>query len=585
MIADAEARSPSAAASEAVPPAAGLPGADLPETPPLSPHYYLDNFQRLCDTVEGQYGDLLRAEETAFLEQFAAAPRQARCLFVRLVSRRGPLFRRGQLNYPELDKLNDAVTAALNHGLLYREEQPPVEWLLALLRKPELVAIYGEHLPSTGLRKPELLAALNAELTEAELLARWHDWRGPEDWLLGVEHVEVVALFRLLFFGNSWQELNEFVVSDLGIIRYHPYRLDRKYRLFTSRDDIDEVLALDALKAVFKDAAVEDDLGTVLAVARSLNKPAADALDAPAAGAQSELLRDRLRNRVARQLERMQAPREAEVLYANCRQPPARERRARLLTAQGQYAEALAVCESIRDAPWSENEVDFAARQLPSLKRKLGEAATPRPRDRFEEDRLYLPRSLPVELAAAQHYGEHWDSVYYVENLLINASFGLAFWEQIFSPVPGAFVHPFQSAPLDMYSRAFHAKRRESVDRRLAELERGDLPAELLKTFDTHHGVSNAWVGWRGLQRELLERALAIIPREHWLAIWRRLLFDPEANRNGCPDLLALDEQQGYCLIEVKGPGDALQLHQRRWLRFFQAQGIPARVAWVEWQA
>ncbi len=574
---------------------ASVPGpeAAASETSALSPHYYLDNFQRLCDTVEGQYGDLLRSAESDFLQQFAAAPRTARCLFVRLVSRRGPLFRRGQLNYPELGNLDAALTAALDHGLLYREEQPPLEGLLALLRKPELLAIYGEWLPNTGLRKPDLLAALNAALTEEELLAGWHNWRGPQDWLLGVEHVEVVALFRLLFFGNSWQDLSEFVVSDLGIIRYHPYRLDREDRLFTSREEIDEVLELEALKTVFKQAAAEEDLGTVLAVAHSLNNPAAGALHnpaagalhRPAAGAQSQLLRDRLRNRVARQLERMQAPREAELLYAHCRQPPARERRARLLTAQGEYAAALAVCESIEESPWSENEVDFAARQLPSLKRKLGQAASPRPRDRFEEDKLSLPHSLPVELAAARHYAEQWDSVYYVENLLINASFGLAFWEQIFSPVPGAFVHPFQSAPLDMYSRAFHAARRESVDRRLAQLASGDLAVELLQAFDTHQGVSNAWVGWRGLRRELLEHALTIIPREHWLAIWRRLLFDPEANRNGCPDLLALDEQAGYCLIEVKGPGDALQLHQRRWLRFFQAQGIPARVAWVEWQA
>ena len=187
-------------------------------------------------------------------------------------------------------------------------------------------------------------------------------------------------------------------------------------------------------------------------------------------------------------------------------------------------------------------------------------------------------------MAAARHYARQWDAVYYVENLVINASFGLAFWDEMFTPVPGAFVHPFQSAPLDMYSRGFHASRRRAEDPRLAALESVDLAGMLLANFDRYQGVSNAWVGWRGLDRELLAAALEIIPRRHWLAIWRRLLFDPEANRNGCPDLLALDPEQGYCLIEVKGPGDALQLHQRRWLRFFQAEGIPARVAWVQWR-
>jgi hypothetical protein len=62
------------------------------------------------------------------------------------------------------------------------------------------------------------------------------------------------------------------------------------------------------------------------------------------------------------------------------------------------------------------------------------------------------------------------------------------------------------------------------------------------------------------------------------------MLFDPGENRRGFPDLLALGSEPGdYCLIEVKGPGDQLQHSQRRWLRFFAAQGIPAQVARVSW--
>ena len=37
------------------------------------------------------------------------------------------------------------------------------------------------------------------------------------------------------------------------------------------------------------------------------------------------------------------------------------------------------------------------------------------------------------------------------------------------------------------------------------------------------------------------------------------------------------------CLIEVKGPGDNLQHSQRRWLRFFGENMIPACIARVEW--
>ena len=237
----------------------------------------------------------------------------------------------------------------------------------------------------------------------------------------------------------------------------------------------------------------------------------------------------------------------------------------------------------MQDQPWCEAELDFLRRQVPTLRRKLGLEAAPVSRDKFAEDQLLLQRSDVVELAAAQHYSDHWEQVYYVENILVNALFGLAFWDEIFLPLPGAFVNPFQSVPLDMYSADFFRRRRQPLKQRMDVLSRVDLAEELLDTYDRHLEISNRWINWRYLPRELVEQVLGHIPREHWLAIWRRILFDPEANRSGIPDLIAMDSKAGYCLIEVKGPGDQLQLNQRRWLRFFQEQGIPARVARVQW--
>ena len=89
---------------------------------------------------------------------------------------------------------------------------------------------------------------------------------------------------------------------------------------------------------------------------------------------------------------------------------------------------------------------------------------------------------------------------------------------------------------------------------------------------------------WRRINVELVEAAARTIPATHLLAVWERILFDPLENRRGFPDLIALGSRAGdYCLIEVKGPGDALQDNQKRWLRYFQTQQIPAQVAWVEW--
>ncbi|MEP5763934.1 MAG: VRR-NUC domain-containing protein [Halieaceae bacterium] len=542
----------------------------------LDPLYYLHNFEQLCATVYRQYQDLLQPAELEFYRRFEVAEQSARGLFVRLVSRRGELFRREQLDYPELGVLDDAIDAGAAAALLATEENPDPEALLTLLRKDELLALFGERTPiRASMRKAELVACLQESLDADELLAIWRAARETGAGLLRVEHGPVIELLQLLFFGNRRQSLTEFVLSDLGIARHVAYSLDRQERLFDCREQIDEYLLLGALGDKFYEAVEEDDSSAVSALVEPLLAPGCAPL--------LERRRDRLRNRVARQLERYSELPPALALYACSQRHPARERRVRIHTALQDFQTALDLCEEIKAAPWCEAEIDFVRRQLPALHKKLGQEYPALARDSFAEERLQLPAAASVERLVAEHYAERWQQVHFVENVVINGSFGLALWEQIFAPVPGAFVNPFQSAPLDMYTGEFYTARRDAIEQRLAELAQSDLRAQLLAAYDHCEGLASHWVNWRYLSREVLAAALECIPREHWLLIWRRILFDPEANRSGCPDLLALDPERGYCLIEVKGPGDQLQLNQRRWLRFFQDNEIPAQVAWVKW--
>ena len=166
----------------------------------------------------------------------------------------------------------------------------------------------------------------------------------------------------------------------------------------------------------------------------------------------------------------------------------------------------------------------------------------------------------------------------------MNGLFGLAFWEQIFAPVAGAFNNPYQSVPADMYERTFSARRRALLSQRMAMLAKCDLAAELEASWFKHRGFQCRWVNWRTMSHELVRMAASTIPAEHLLAVWQRMLFDPRENRRGFPDLIALGGAKGsYAMIEVKGPGDTLQASQKRWLRFFQQAGIPASIAHVQW--
>jgi hypothetical protein len=197
---------------------------------------------------------------------------------------------------------------------------------------------------------------------------------------------------------------------------------------------------------------------------------------------------------------------------------------------------------------------------------------------------LQLPYPDPpqrVEIVVSEHLSTPEAPVVYVENTLLNSLFGLLCWDAIFTPLPGAFFHPFHAAPADLLEPQFQQRRAAQFARCLERLENDSYRDAILNTFETKSGLQSAFVFWGALTRSLLERALDCIPARHLRLIFARLLADIRNNRSGLPDLIQLGH--GYRLIEVKGPGDRLQDNQLRWLSFCQANDIPVCVCKVVW--
>lgn len=176
--------------------------------------------------------------------------------------------------------------------------------------------------------------------------------------------------------------------------------------------------------------------------------------------------------------------------------------------------------------------------------------------------------------------------MFYVENTLVNALFGLLCWPAVFAPLPGAFFHPFQSGPADLGAPDFAARRQPLFDACLAELEDGRYRTTIRQRFAEKHGTQSPFVAWGALSAELLALALDCIPPAHLRLFFTRLLRDLKANRTGLPDLVRFwPAARRYELVEVKAPGDKLQDNQIRWLAYCEAQGIPVRVCHVQWQS
>nr|ELZ3641481.1 VRR-NUC domain-containing protein [Pseudomonas aeruginosa] len=218
--------------------------APLPVNSPAlpEPFYYLHNFRAVLAWIGERYADLLDDQERAFIAAFAELPEASQALLVRMVMRKGTLFREGKLAYAEIGDTRAAVQPLLALGWV--DAQPALELaqLFGLLKKDELSQLFRDHLGRANLRKDALLERLQPLFPEARRLAEWQ-----ADFAEPVYELRCMALcdrLRLMYFGNLWQDWSEFVLADLGIYRYESVEFSADSRGFRLRADVDAYLHL-----------------------------------------------------------------------------------------------------------------------------------------------------------------------------------------------------------------------------------------------------------------------------------------------------------------------------------------------------
>jgi hypothetical protein len=541
--------------------------------------YYLDNFERVLDWIARRYDDLLLDEEQAFIAAFGALPQPARALFVRMVMRKGDLFRASKLDYPEIGCPLAAAQALLPTGWIALDPAVSLDELFDLLAKPELVAAFGLNGLLRNARKAEQLDVLREkpEHAASRPLSHWH----PEcdDHLLQIGVKPLCERLRLIFFGNLSQGWTEFVLSDLGVFRYEQVEFSPASRGFRSRADIDRYLELHACKERYYAA-----------------EPAHEVLrDLPDVAFDNPWLdsrREKLLFQLGQQLEKEKDWTGAHDVYARCRHPGARGRAIRVLEKDERFGDAYALFEAAQAAPENEAERQHLLRIGPRLARRLGHARMT-PRRAAPPNRLDLVLPVPagdwrVEGVVLGHLWRDEAPVFYVENTLANTLFGLLCWPAVFAAIPGAFFHPFHRGPADLYSADFALRRKAEFDACLARLDDGSYRDAIRATWEQKAGLQSPFVSWGYLDWPLIELALDCIPPAH-LRLWcERILHDVKENRTGFPDLIrfAPGAADGirYEMIEVKGPGDRLQDNQLRWIDYCAAHGMPVSVCYLQWE-
>ena len=501
--------------------------------PPL---YYLDNFQVLLDHARGNYADLLTAGETRFIGQFTALSVPARCLYVRMLTRRVGLLRADRLTYTEVPDTTVAANELAAQEMLEVDPIAPAATLLQLLTLPELLPLAR----ACGLTRNagkrtlvEALAAAGDDATHAALCMRLRWYR------LGQR--EIVDTLSLLFFGNRHQDLSTFVVTQLGHLKFESYPLDR-LRQFQDRADFDAYKGWLDLGDAVHQALAERDLVAALAAAQYCLARGPHRL--------APWRRDRVLTQLTRFFERENCSEMALTLAAATVDSAAAGQRARLIRKRRG--------DVVADTP-------------------------PRRANLLAERPLRLPEWQPgmveqqalAALSAAGYRGAH------LENQFPCALFGLLCWDILFTPLPGAFFNAYQLGPLDLFTPQFPQRRAAALQERFAGMHagHGEWRQRMSRTFAAKHGIANHFVNWRDLDGPTFAALCTALPDSLAAAICARVASDPRRYRRGFPDLALLAPTGDLQFCEVKSPNDQLSAEQRDWLAFLRDHGSEAWVA------
>nr|WKN35159.1 VRR-NUC domain-containing protein [Tunicatimonas sp. TK19036] len=554
-----------------------FPQIELPEK------YYLDNFEALLKFVEEKSGYLLNRKEKTFIKKFRALPEEARCLFIRLMNRKGCFFRADKLAYAEIGNLTEPLELLCQKRFFSKlsvKHADELADILCIFPKADLIRYLPKEEMPKGFRswkKPELVEYVVQALEAKPLIKILRDL----ECIVRVNYEDEVAMLRFLYFGDIHSDMSQFVVRDLGIIKHELFDEDKLQAAFKTRKEAEDTFLMMRTYQEFRVlrdevAAPADDIYRWFQ-GRSLSRDQFCALALPTF--------ERLLLKIAKMLEQQSHPKFALSMYLHTDKAPARERRVRLLHKLGLKEEALELCLQIQDAPQNAEERFFAEDFYNRVhKKKRRKRATD---FLHSSPSVTLPIEVQacVELGVLAYYQEQGYDGCFVENYLWRGFFGLLFWDIIFDEDCEALHHPFQARPADFYTPDFLARRKDKLIQRLKVLEK---PSRFHKIIQYHYetkvGMSNPMVGWHESLLPLVEQCYEQVPAQQIGAVLMEMAKDLKENTRGFPDLFVWNEE-GYQFIEVKSPNDQLSAQQLYWLHFFQKQGVSAQVLRVKWES
>jgi DNA polymerase-3 subunit epsilon len=536
---------------------------------PLPTFYYHAHFVEMLDFVATHYGHAMFDAQQAFIDRFRDLSRHAQCLYVRLVNRKGRVFARNGLRYPELDDIGALIEELRDGGFV---GAPGTRHFADLLRFLTRAEIYATLLPrftgmSRSLKKVQLVEFVHEHLGPDEFVAACNTQR-----LLVQRRSDEVQFLLFLYFGRVSENLSRFTMRDLGIVRAQGNGETYEPR-FEDRDQAFEHYYFARSLSDCRASRGDD-----------WQRLALDPAAWPRANyAGSAALRDELAAQLGRKAERAGDLACALDLYKAGESAECNERLIRLLFKQGRREEARAWLQRCLDNPRSDEEWlianDLYARKFGG-KRTSPLTDAMRSAETIDVDES---RSGAPERAVIEYFEKQGVPAFRSENLIWRELFGLLFWEELFDNSVSASHSPFELLPASLAAGTFHETCAAQIEAKLALLtEPAAARRQLLRTITGNHGTPNGVFRWRQSMTDALFPLLDHAPARALQTVLRRFCSDYANARYGYPDLLVIDAD-GVRFVEVKTEGDQLRRNQYLRLEQLQDAGLRADVLRVRW--
>jgi DNA polymerase-3 subunit epsilon len=523
----------------------------------------------MLDFVDTHYAHVLLEQHIRFIRDFRALPRNAQCLYVRLVNRKGRIFARNKIRYPELGDLQPLLDVLVAGAWVGQPQDSDFEDLLGFLTRSELYRILLPRFTGMG-----------RSLKKAQLVEFASEHAQPRDFTTSSESGRVLVQQRsdevryllFLYFGRIRDSLSQFTMRDLGLVRTQDFK-DTYEARFTDREE--------ALEHYFFASRLRDLQRASATDTTRMSQAVQQWPDTNYAA--SSKLRDELALKLGRKMEKIGDHAMALSIYGAGESSECNERLVRLLLKSGERDQARAHLERCLDEPRSDEEW-LVARDL--YERKFQKKRTSTLTDMIvaaDVVDIDESKSGSPERAVIEHFQSTGQQAYRTENLLWRTLFGLLFWNELFVGDESSLHSPFEFMPSSLINESFYPSLQERIEARLELLRnRAAVKRYLLKISTECYGTPNGVFRWR---RELSEAVFALLDRadaDSVAMILRQMCRNYEESRYGYPDLMVVDDE-GVRFVEVKTQGDQLRRNQLVRLQQLRGAGFRADVLRVRW--